>query len=772
MAKVKHQLFTLLIIVISSFTTFGQPPCSNETDPPGNSACEATPICNFDGYCGRTLSSYAPVTAWPELVQAIKDETIDNWGIDWLTLENDSYLKFIASSPTISFNVYVYDCDGGLLSTKAIQVIFFKASSCNSGPVEVVYTNKQMEQQGPAHTVTVNGLTPGDTYYILIDGYSGRNCGYTFEAIDGVAAPGVEIDLAPEITVCNGETITATASGGEGDYSWDGPSGLSSTNGSTVEITAPNTPGTYTYTVESVGGNDFCPNNSQDILTVIVDDCNDCNVPNPNIEHLHTCDETSLDLNDALTASTGQAGVTFHASSSDANNNINPIDNSVSSSNSYWVRIQDNEDADCYEVYEIQVSFSALNYTATIEDEACGENNGKIIITPTGGNAPYTYSIDNGANTQNNGAFENLSANTYQVLITDENGCEIEGVEIINNIGAPEVNAPNDIEICIGESVTLTANNPENATISWDNGITDGESFIPTSPGTYTYTVTATLNDCSAMDIVTVIVHDNPVPTFEADITEGCSPLTVTFTNTTGANSNDCSWDFGDGQTATGCGSVTHTFNNEGAYSVTLTVQNNIGCEGTTTKDDYITVIEGPTAYFSADPTITTIPNTEVEFTNESTGATDYSWNFGDGSNNVDDVDPTHIFPMDEQGVYTVILTASNGDCSSTYSATIAVKLPGVEYEIPNIFTPNGDGNNDYFKFVEHKNIKQVDMFVVNRWNNTVFKSDDIDFMWNGKINNSGAECTEGVYFYVIKITDFEDNEIEESGFVHLKRGK
>ena len=103
-------LFQLLIIASCSLTFAQQSPvpCSNPAYPPGETCCLATPICDFNGYCGRTLSSYQP-NAWPELKLAIKNQTLTLGGLDWLTIENDSYLKFIASSSSISFNVYVYD---------------------------------------------------------------------------------------------------------------------------------------------------------------------------------------------------------------------------------------------------------------------------------------------------------------------------------------------------------------------------------------------------------------------------------------------------------------------------------------------------------------------------------------------------------------------------------------------------------------------------------------------------------------------------------------
>jgi hypothetical protein len=83
-SKVKYIVF---LQIFHFQVAYGQmPPCVDNT-PPGESACLVTPICEFNGYCGRTVA--APVDAWNELKLAIKNATIDAWGIDYLTLEND-----------------------------------------------------------------------------------------------------------------------------------------------------------------------------------------------------------------------------------------------------------------------------------------------------------------------------------------------------------------------------------------------------------------------------------------------------------------------------------------------------------------------------------------------------------------------------------------------------------------------------------------------------------------------------------------------------------
>jgi gliding motility-associated-like protein len=83
-----------------------------------------------------------------------------------------------------------------------------------------------------------------------------------------------------------------------------------------------------------------------------------------------------------------------------------------------------------------------------------------------------------------------------------------------------------------------------------------------------------------------------------------------------------------------------------------------------------------------------------------------------------------------------------------------------IKDKIPNIFTPNGDGINDFFTF-DNSLIKAKKMIILNRWGDTVFKSDS-NFIWNGIIN--GEYCDDGVYFYTIEIND----KININGFLTL----
>ncbi|MCO5269215.1 MAG: gliding motility-associated C-terminal domain-containing protein [Brumimicrobium sp.] len=226
--------------------------------------------------------------------------------------------------------------------------------------------------------------------------------------------------------------------------------------------------------------------------------------------------------------------------------------------------------------------------------------------------------------------------------------------------------------------------------------------------------------------------------------------------------------------TFSGPGVNGNTFNPQiagnGTHTITYIVSYGANCADTVTKT---VIISGPNVSFTADPTQTDLDNTVINFTNTSTDAVNYIWDFGDTTSNEFTTNATHTYSDSESGTYTVTLVGydANG-CMDIAQLVITILEPESRFDVPNVFTPNGDNDNDFFKLIYAENIKSLNIFIVNRWNNTVFESDEVQFAWNGKVNNVGADCSEGVYFYVIKVTSFSGNEIERNGYIHLVRGK
>jgi gliding motility-associated-like protein len=315
--------------------------------------------------------------------------------------------------------------------------------------------------------------------------------------------------------------------------------------------------------------------------------------------------------------------------------------------------------------------------------------------------------------------------------------------------------------ICAGEFITLTADNPWNVPITWTPGNppVDGVPFSPAT--TQTYTVEANNLGCLSDDQVTITVEDLPLVSFYGDVLAGCEPLTVNFTNTSTTSSSlvDCEWEFSNGSSVSGCGTVTYTFPIGGLYDVTLTTTSINGCVNTATYTDYVYVENIPVAAFTPSQTELTNIFTEVVFDNNSVGATDYIWTFGDASAQSNQENPTHEYPFEEGGTYVVQLIAlSPLGCADTAYATINITEEVIFY-VPNTFTPDGDNYNEYFQpvFTSGYDPYDFDLFIFNRWGEIVWESHDASVGWDGTYG--GNLVQDGTYTWKIEFKTTETDE-------------
>jgi gliding motility-associated-like protein len=156
----------------------------------------------------------------------------------------------------------------------------------------------------------------------------------------------------------------------------------------------------------------------------------------------------------------------------------------------------------------------------------------------------------------------------------------------------------------------------------------------------------------------------------------------------------------------------------------------------------YVEITTSPIADFTYEVLTENVPY-ELSFTNESSDGETYFWNFSNGNKitNEDYDVPNQMYT--KMGNYTITLITYNGFCSDTIKKTISLKS---ELIIPNIFTPNGDQNNDFFE-ITNLNKDDFEIQIINRWGQLVFESDDINFKWDGN-DKSGKALQDGVYFY------------------------
>lgn len=266
------------------------------------------------------------------------------------------------------------------------------------------------------------------------------------------------------------------------------------------------------------------------------------------------------------------------------------------------------------------------------------------------------------------------TSGNYTVSLTAYNGAGSNNTTFSNYISVQNVPSANFTKTIDNLTVTFTNTSVGGISYLWQFG--DGDTSTVMNPvhtyavgGSYTVTLTTT-NDCgSTTNTQTVNLIAPPAAGFTADVTSGCGPLTVNFTNTTTGNADSYSWSFPGGSPSSSTAqNPTVVYHNPGSYTVSLTATN-AGGSNTATQTNFITVNGVPAAGFT-----TTVNLDTVQFNNSTSGgATSYNWNFGDGDTSTQP-NPLHIY--DEDGVYTVVLIATNACGADTISQTVTIVTP------------------------------------------------------------------------------------------------
>jgi len=180
-------------------------------------------------------------------------------------------------------------------------------------------------------------------------------------------------------------------------------------------------------------------------------------------------------------------------------------------------------------------------------------------------------------------------------------------------------------------------------------------------------------------------------------------------------------------------------------------------------------------ADFSVDPSDGEAP-LEVAFTDNSVRANSYKWEFGDDSVSYLSNPPPHTYYI--PGEYSVKLTIESSLHCIDSTRFDVIKVEPSALAIPNVFTPNGDGTNDFF-MVEKSSLKFISVEVFSRSGVRVYSFyGEGPFLkdwngWDGNVNNSSVRASPGVYFYVIRAQGWDDIKYsgkKYTGFVYLYR--
>jgi gliding motility-associated-like protein len=641
------------------------------------------------------------------------------------TLSNAANPATVTAAGT--YTVTATDAINGCTNTDVVTVIVDNsqplAISVNSPTICAGQTATLTAIGGTTYSWTTGATTnpitvsPASTASYTVTGISGGCSGTAIATVTVGSSLTITVNSP---TICAGQTATLTAAGGT-TYLW-------STGATTNPIT--DSPTTITsYTV--IGTTSGCSDTA--IATVTIS-------PSPSI----TVNSATICAGETATlTAVGGASYSWNSGAT-----TNPISVTPSTTTSYTVT---GTASGCS---GNAVSTVTVNQSPVVIVNSPGICAGGLATLTASGAGTYLWST--GATTAQI-TDSPVSTTTYTVTGTTA-GCSNTAIATVTVNPFLSVNANGAASICPGGSATISALAVDGSngsyTYSWAPGGATGSSLSVSPAVTTTYIVTA-IDGCSppAFDSVTVTVLPSATVAFNADFVSGCAPLCVNFTDismVTGGSIATQSWDFGGDLPV-----VQHCFTVPGQYSVTLSVTTNSGCVSTYTNTNMIQVSSFPSASFTA-PLSTGILAPTVSFTDNSTGATSWNWDFGDSlassSGNISNFqNPTHTYS--EIGRYCVKLIIGNTNgCYDTTQLCIDID-PEFSFYVPNSFSPDGNGINDDF-YCASGNFKEFKMQIFDRWGNMLFYADDINKHWNGKARAGADLVLQDTYVYIVDIVD------------------
>jgi len=397
-------------------------------------------------------------------------------------------------------------------------------------------------------------------------------------------------------------------------------------------------------------------------------------------------------------------------------------------------------------------------------------NDGSAPIVTNGPTASHTFS----------------TAGLYRVklIAIDSASCNIADSTFINlrvrndkaTLSYVETKLPPCASLAFQFTNTSSASKPfQNNSFQWDLG--DGTVFISgksafthtySNPGTYQVKmVLIDTNFCNEPDsIVKQIRISANVKAQIKSPSQGCVPYSAFFENTS-LGGQTFIWNFGDGSPLSNEVSPTHLYTSTGNYVVTLIAIDPATCNFSNTTTFNLRVEPVPQSGIDFNPN--PVPTNEaVNFVNLSSGASRYKWLFGDGQfleTISNDTIVKHLYNASE--TYNACLVAFNpSGCSDTACINVAVNvIPGVE--VPNAFSPNGDGLNDRV-LIKGFGLAKISWKIYSRWGELVFFTNDYLEGWDGKYNDK--LMPQDVYHYVLEVEFSDGRKGTKKGDITLLR--
>ncbi|MBK7148448.1 MAG: gliding motility-associated C-terminal domain-containing protein [Bacteroidetes bacterium] len=381
---------------------------------------------------------------------------------------------------------------------------------------------------------------------------------------------------------------------------------------------------------------------------------------------------------------------------------------------------------------------ASISVNSVKSDISCfGGNNGSIQINVTGGTSPYNYQWSNNASTQN---LNSLAAGSFSVVVTDANNCtQSASVSIVE----PAVLSASSSVLAVGCSgvndgaIDVTVNGGVSPyTFTWNNN-RNTEDIANIAAGNYSVTITDANGCITQNDNVVglpppIVLSSSVSNTPCVQVQKGSVDLIVT------GGTPGYTFDWSNGETTEDIADLA-----TGSYAVTVTDTRN--CTAQTSFNvgfDYALSVQT-----NSDVTIDLGTSANLTAVTNVNHNNSYQWSpaFNVSCSSCANTDATPI----ANTLYTVNVTDENG-CSASSETNVTVNSI-TDIFIPNAFSPNNDGNNDFLQLYGDVNtIQYIDFKVFNRWGEMVFSSSNHQFQWDGTYK--GELVDRGAYIYTMNV--------------------
>ena len=435
----------------------------------------------------------------------------------------------------------------------------------------------------------------------------------------------------------------------------------------------------------------------------------------------------------------------------------------------YTVTVKDNNNCTSTAIATI-VEPAPLLLAANIVAPICIGQSAVLAATPSGGTPAYTLAWLPSGPTVNP-----IVTSTYTVSVVDGNGCTTTAQTIAVPVNPPlTISGVAPPPVCPGASATLSTaalGGNSTYTYSWQPSGTSGSSssinVSVTKPLTYTVIVTDACGTPAASTTLAVSLNPLPVVSFSMNKTAGCAPVCVNFLDKTSGVVGKWLWDLGGIVDTTS--NPSHCFTTAGKYAIKLRVFSDKGCLATDTATTIVNVYPSPVAEYSTSPEIITVLDPTVSFTDLSTDAVSWLWEFGDSidSKTSSQQNPVHTFQNEGTYCSTLKIVSANG-CKDTIEHCITVGSD-FTFFVPDAFSPNNDGKNELFTG-KGIGIKTYKMLVFDRWGNLIYQTEDLNRGWDGKANGGRDIAQQDIYVYRIIIEDIYNRHHNYMGHISLVR--